>query len=270
MKNKYFINKECILYKLPFEILAQKIPLIEYLVRAFKFILDPHIEDTSEFPKGEMRYALWDIISVISLFAVSTAIFGLFNNINFNEVLSIFPNPFILYFQFGYYAFWYTFVFYLLILIFMRIRYGLFKLNKALLLTLHFARCYALFIFLLFPLFVWNMNLILIEFGSVKNFTGENLLLSAVILLCSISLYIWCCIRPICKFINANTKALKVLMFGLPLLTVSLNSISPDIGDLPIDEKKICNIILSNKNYEHIEKPITQVKLAECINIFSK
>ena len=106
------------LYFFPFSILIEKIPFLEYLLRAVKFIFNPHVETEYELPNGNMKYSLWDIVSVISLFTVVTGFVNLFSQQDYNRALSLFSSQFTLYFQFGYYAFWSTFIFFILYSIF--------------------------------------------------------------------------------------------------------------------------------------------------------
>jgi hypothetical protein len=256
------------LHKLPFEILAQKTPFLEYLIRVFKFIKKPQIEETLDLPDGEMKYALWDIISVVSLFTVLTGIMSLFDNNNYNKALGVFSNQFTLYFQFGYYAFWSTLTFFIIIFIALSLRFRKFELNKAFLCTLQYARFYALFLFLLFPLFVWNLNLIIIELSNVKHWTGKNYLIGLLILSVFIYLYVRCYLNPTSEFSNlsANNNISKIFILILSLTAFSLNIYAPTIGILDTDHKKVCDLALSNNKFDNIDKLQKERMLDRCIN----
>ena len=240
------------MYSFPFSILIEKTPFLEYLLRAVKFIFNPHVETEYEIPNGNMKYSLWDIVSVISLFTVVTGFINLFSQQDYNRALSLFSSQFTFYFQFGYYAFWSTFIFFILYSITLSIRFWRLKLKEPFLCSLQYARFYALFLFLFFPLVAWHLNYILYEVSTIKEYVSKNTVWSFSVLGAFVYLYVRCLLNPISKYssIHLNQRITTPAIFVISLAAFHSNTYAPSIGSLGFDHKKACEIMILNDKYK--------------------
>ncbi|WP_119967609.1 hypothetical protein [Shewanella japonica] len=253
-------------YLTPFKILIQKIPFLEYLVRLVKFVWNPLIETETEFSTGYMRYALWDIVSVISLFTVSVGLMSLFDNNNYSDSLSLFKNQFTFYFQFGFYAFWSTLMFFILTSVVVSVRHLELRFKEAFLCSFQYARYYALFLFLFFPLIAWYIHYLLYEATSIKVYVSENLFKSSCVLGVFTWLYVRCLIKPLTNYsqIFSNRKITAATFILLSWLAFTFNMYAPSIGVLKFDQKKACSIMLSNSKFKDSHISVKQQLLGLC------
>lgn len=254
------------LYYTPFKILIEKVPFLEYFARLVMFIRNPRIEVEPEFSSGNMRYALWDIVSVISLFTVSVGLINLFDNKNYSDSLSLFKNQFTFYFQFGYYAFWSGLIFFILTSVVLTVRFLEFRIKDAFLCTFQYVRYYALFLFLFFPLIAWYINHLTYEVTSLKAYISENPLKSYIILAVFVWLYIRCFLKPVTDFSSlfSNRKLTGFIFIILSLGSFSLNIYAPSIGILNFDPEKICKLMLSNSKHKNSPLSVKQQLLELC------
>ncbi|MFT7411663.1 MAG: hypothetical protein ACI9J4_000002 [Paraglaciecola sp.] len=240
------------LYLLPFKILMEKIPFIEYLSRAVKFLWNPNVETEPEFTNGDMRYSLWDIVSVTSLFTVVTGLVNLVDQENYGNALSLFSNQFTFYFQFGYYAFWSTLMFFILTSVALLMRSWKLRLKEAFFCSLQYARFYALFLLLFFPLIAWYINYLLYEVSNMNEYVGKNPIKSFSVFVAFIYLYVRCCLNPISSFssFHRSRKITMPIFFIISLSAFTLNMYAPSIGKLGFDNKKACKIMLLNSKFK--------------------
>lgn len=259
-------NGVAVLYTTPFKVLIEKVPFFEYLVRLVKFIWNPRIEKASEFSTGYMRYALWDIVSVISLFTVSVGVMNLVDNNNYSDSLNIFKNQFTFYFQFGYYAFWSTLIFFILTSVIVSVLNLELRFKEAFLCSFQYARYYALLLFLFFPLIAWYIHYLLYEVTSLKVYVSENLFKSSCILGVFAWLYVRCLLKPLINFsqLFSNRKITAVTFIVLSWMSFTLNMYAPSIGILNFDKNKACNIMLLNSKFKDSNIHVKQKLLSMC------
>lgn len=236
----------------PFIILKEKIPFIEYLNRVFHLITNPEIEKKESLTEGKMKYALWDIFLSISLFTVVIGFFTVFNPKNdIQETLSVFSSQFILLIEFGYYAFFSTTSFFVISAILLIILRKNIKsaIEAAFLSSLHYARCYALFLFLFLPLVSIYINAMFSELMTIQEFTQEHSQKSWLCLLLFISLYVWCCAIPLKRFWSPFKS--KFWSYALVLVITNTaflaNNIAPSLNALEINKEKACNLFLKSE-----------------------
>lgn len=246
-------SKKLNMFTEPFKILKEKIPFIEYSIRGIQLIFKPVIENQEQLHSGNMKFALWDVFLSISLF---TTIIGLLSilepNSDLNSILSVFSSQFTLLFEFGYIAYFSTFVFFILMLVFMSI----FRTNDndplkgAFLVSLHYARFYALFLFCFLPFLLVYMQSLFTELMTIEEFTNKYLFESLLVAFFIALLYVRCCVIPIKRFwepVNSSIWSYLIVVFAT-YLAFSANSFAPNLGALELNKERACALFLkSNK-----------------------
>lgn len=187
----------------PFNILREKVPFLEYSIRSLLLFLKPQIETQEQLKSGRMKYALWDIFLSVSLFTTVVGVLNVYNQkVDLATSLTAFSSQFVLLVEFGYYAYFSTFSFFIIVCIFMFILKpaDVHPFKGAYLASLHYARCYALFLFLFLPLLVLYINALFTELVTIDEFFNKAGPIGWLILGGFLGLYIWCCVIPIKKY----------------------------------------------------------------------
>ena len=245
------------LYSIPFEILREKVPFLEYLIRVISFALYPKIETMDQFKTGDLRFGLWDIILTISLFGTTLGLLSIFySDSNLSEYMAVFTVQFMVPFEFGWYAFSYTAIFYCILLA-VTFALSLDKekaFRKAFLIALHYARCYALFLFLIMPLIPIYLHVMFKEVIVFKEFAERNYGASLSVSLVYVALYVWCCVIPIYQFWKpVKSKFLSlILSVVVTILPFSFSSIVPRVGVSNFNQDRACELYMKSKKFESL------------------
>lgn len=245
--------------KEPFEILKEKVPFIEYLFRGIKLVVNPSVESTGQLATGEMRFALWDIFLSVSLF---TTILGLLTvykpNTDLVDSLSAFSSQFVLLLEFGYYAYVSTFSFFILTWAFMHLFKvpNLSPLHGAFLASLHYARCYALFLFFFLPIVATYINLLFTDLLSINEFTQIYSGESWIALILFLGFFLWCCVVPIKKFWTPFKNRFLSYMFIALIyyLAFSANTLAPTLGALSLNQENACKLFMKSDKVKSLTK----------------
>lgn len=235
----------------PFKVLREKIPFLEYSIRCLQLILKPEIERPEQLKAGRMKFALWDIFLSLSLFMVVIGFLSVYNpTVDVINTLSALPSQFFLLLQFGYYAYFSTIAFFIITLVVMLVvrPVGIDPFKGAYMTSLHYARCYALFLFLFLPLVAIYINTMFSELLTINEFTNKHGLKSLVALIIFLGIYIWCCIIPIKKFwlpVKSNIGS-YVLVIVVTNLAFSASVLAPNFGALELNKGKACGLFMKS------------------------
>src|SRR5690606_31674920 len=149
-------------------------------------IAKPNIETQEQLQAGKMKFALWDITLSISLFTTILGLLSIYNSdTDLTNSLSAFSSQFILLFEFGYYAYFSTLSFFIISLAFMLIFKPdeLSPLKRAFLVSLQYARWYALFLFLSLPLLAIYIDKLFTNMLTIDKFTRTYSIQSTIALI---------------------------------------------------------------------------------------
>jgi hypothetical protein len=255
----YFLNSQkrvCTLYSEPFKILKEKIPFVEYVVRSIKLIIAPAVEKEEQIKNGRMKYALLDIFLSISLFSTIIAILAIFSDADLTRSLSAFSSQFALLLEFGYYAYFSVTVFFLIIFFSVRMSCQSWSLafRKAFIISLQYARFYALFLSLFLPLVVVYLSYLFDEFLSPEQFANKFATESSVALVVFTFVYVWCCLIPIKRYWSPVKS--RFISYVLVLLVTNLafmaNSMAPKLGALELNMEQACILLMESDRLENL------------------
>ncbi|EJL6658963.1 hypothetical protein NMS70_003123 [Vibrio cholerae] len=242
------------MFKEPFKVLYNKFPFFEFIVRMVYLLLFPNIERSENLSKGPMKYALWDICLCVSLMATSVIVIDIFSGSTYEKMLSIFNNEFVVFLEFGYYAFCYTFIFFLILICCLFLIKKLTN-NKEIkvahysyICSMQYARVYSLIMFLFFPIVLFALDLSLTVTRTMKSFVGEHIFSSWGVMLFFAVVYGYCLVRPIKKYLFPNkTRLIYPLMMVFTLSPMFFSGFIPNIFNISLNNKIVYEIVL-NKN----------------------
>ncbi|MBG0843495.1 hypothetical protein [Ectopseudomonas toyotomiensis] len=187
----------------PFRILREKAPFVEYVCRNAGLLFSPRVETLAELGQGQMRYALYDILLSLSVVALIVAYSSAFVvGVDLSSTASVFSNIQALFLGCAYYAYFSTGCFFLLILACMGIRRpaGHTRIQGALLLTLHYARCYSLFLLLIVPLLLFLVDRSLQGMLTIDEYLKDEPVHALYFLVPFLAVYLHCCLLPMKRF----------------------------------------------------------------------
>ncbi|EPS7037159.1 hypothetical protein ACVG95_004747 [Pseudomonas aeruginosa] len=229
----------------PFRILREKVPFLEYVCRSADLLLRPRVETLTELGQGQMRYALYDVLLSLSVVALIVAYSSAFVwGVDLSSAASVFSNIQALFLGFAYYAYFSTGCFFLLVLICMGIRKptGHTCIQGALLLSLHYARCYSLFLLLIVPLLLFLIGRSLQGALTIDEYfqsRPEHALYFTVPLL---ALYLHCCLLPMKRFWAPSKSGFVSFLIVLLItqLAFTFNVWLPSVARLELQWDTVC------------------------------
>lgn len=194
-------------YAKPLFVLREKVPFMELSWRLIKFIINPRIP-AENLEKSDLQYVFWDYILIGSLFAAVASISALIKlQVPLAEQLSTInaiPLLLNLYLK----CLTVAFFFCLIWITILKVNGDCFALKKAYIITLHFLRSLLLFVISIFSISLYVFHMF-INYGHppsvVLNGTVPQIILEIII---SLSLLIWCIIRPIKKYTELKSNEL--------------------------------------------------------------
>jgi len=190
------------MYTLPFEILKNKVPFLEFLWRNIKFLLKPKVETVQNFRTGESRYALWDLLTSLSLITLIYSIAYMITSDEYYQSAQRLLTQTNLIFSLGFYALptiiTFTAIIFLIFLIKMDLKSAI---DSSIVCSMFFVRVYALFLLFIIPLIVFTIDLLSNEVKTINEFIENNLFLSYALLICNIAFLFWVLVHPLKVFV---------------------------------------------------------------------
>lgn len=229
----------------PFRILREKVPFVEYMCRSAGLLFRPRVETLAELGQGQMRYALYDVLLSLSVVALIVAYSSAFVvGVDLSSAASVFSNIQALFLGFAYYAYFSTGCFFLLILACMGIRRpaGHTRTQGAFLLTLHYARCYSLFLLLIVPLSLFLVDRSLQGMLTIDEYFQGEPVRTFYFMVPFLALYLHCCLLPMKRFWapskNGFVSFLAVLL--VTQLAFTFNVWLPSVARLELQWEIVC------------------------------
>lgn len=236
----------------PFRILREKVLFVEYVCRSFGLLLCPRVETLAELGQGQMRYALYDILLSLSVVALIVAYSSTFViGVGLSSAASVFSSIQALFLGFAYYAYFSTGCFFLLTLICMGFRRpaGYTSIQGAFLLTLHYARCYSLFLLLIVPLLLFLINRLLEGVLTIDEYFQVEPAHALYFIVPFLVLYLHCCLLPMKRFWAPSKSGFVSLMavFLITQLAFTFNSWLPSVVRLELQWEVVCARMMASE-----------------------
>lgn len=186
------------MYKTPFIILKEKVPFIEFFYRAFSFFINPKVENEVNFPAGNTRYALWDIILSLTIVGIISSFITLFNGtLKLSKIADLFGGQFEILLHFGYYAYVSSAIFLLVLIVIFLLKKNNNILKTSFLSAMHYARCYSLFLVIFIPIVYLAIYQSTTKMLNVNDFLYQHPKETLTTMFILIAIYLWCCVRPL-------------------------------------------------------------------------
>ena len=257
------------MYSHPFKILKEKIPFLEFISRTASFIIHPKIESEDEFQEGELRYALWDVFLSISLCFTTLSLLALFSiDTSLKNYLSVFSNTIGIFFSFGYYAATSIFSFFFLsltyVFIFSNQCSDIFK--KAQILSLHYARLYALALFVLLPAFLIYIKYYFESLATVQEFTNNSLSISYSAIIFLVIVYIRSFLIPVKKHVTQrySSKLSYLYIFVITNLALFSNNLYPKINFFSFNYESACKLLVNSSKIKNLDDNKKEIFIEIC------
>jgi len=243
------------MYKQPFAIFREKIPFVEYIWRIFLFLRRPYVETKDEIETGNMRFALYDIFLSISLLAVIASLMSVaIYDLKASDLLSVFWDQALFYMVIGFQAYLSVGFFYCILWIFLLCAKKPNKIELCFLASLHFARWVALFLYLFFPLIVFDLHFIFHQGISLQQYIQQHLLLTYVIIVIFTILYWYLCHRPLRMylFLSRRTWVSSLFIIFLTVGPVVAHKVLPTIPINLVNREKVLELFQKTEQFQKL------------------
>lgn len=244
------------MYRLPFVILREKVPFIEFVVRNLQLFVNPKVESETQFSTGDMKYALWDIVLSLTLTGiVITLIAMVVGSSDFVQALSIFGSQFEGLIHFGYYGYFSTAIFFIISLVILTAKERnktVFK--RAFLASMHYARYYAFVLILFVPLFYYLAYQSIINIVGINEYIKAKSLESWVVLLFFFVTFMWACARPLHLYLKIFKNKLYsyLIVFVMTGSAYSASTLAPNLPGLSMNNKILCELFKKSPEYNSL------------------
>ncbi|MFA0546159.1 hypothetical protein [Vibrio splendidus] len=226
------------MYLEPFRVLYNKLPFFEFAVRMLLFVWNPKIDE--DLRKDGIRCALWDIFLSTSLMAVSVILLDAIFGTSFKKLLSILKFELSIFLEFGYFAFSYTALLFLISVGFVsaiklaRKDRTINVVKMSFLASLQFARLYSLIMFLFFPIVLLVLDAAITKPDSVRYLVDKSIWISWGIMAFFIWLYTRCLVNPVRHYLGVRNWWLAPVVIIYTFSPMFFTSYVPTVFDFSI------------------------------------
>jgi hypothetical protein len=236
---------------IPFKILFEKIPFLEFLARNIRFILKSNIECTS-IRDSDLKFAFWDVFLALSLAVTVIFLMAIFNpSIDPEKYLPIFTSNLGAFLTFLLDAYISIAAFFVIIFVVSNIlSYRSFVgWKKPFIATLQFARWYGVFIFIFIPIFVWGFDKMISDLISYEYIADLYFWQIVGFIFLMICLTLKVLVLPLNRYLPLSSNRIISFFLTLVIIMVSFDSSNflPQLHFSEINKSVITKLIDESK-----------------------